>query len=264
MIIYMFFLAVEFIGFMMLAYGLMMEYEFYLLVQTTLQLPQIPIPLGFYIIIGAGIIFITLPIIMLIRVKSTGCGKRYDVTPKGKGLFDFIYRDGDIREVYGDRIPGLGLFRIFLLGVLFDTGREPKPGSTYNIPGKKIRFALQDINFTPNPKFPGFYTYLTNLGFNNMTEFTDVMNGYNPEQMVKVWNALVNQELKQPEDYIVERAKTMSKKDIEKNNKLWRQEMKPKKEKKHGDTPPKTPFSIINKALKQEDQHGDETEPEDR
>ena len=255
MIVYMLFIVMLFVGVSLFTYGLMLEYNFYVTLAVTLGLPQVPIPIGFYIIIASIMFFIATPIIILIRVKQTGCGKRFDSTPKGKGLFDFIYRDGDVRDVYGDRIPGLGLFRIPKLGLIFDTGREPRPGSVYNIPGKKVRFALQDINFAPNAKIAGFYPYLTELGFNNMTEVQDVLNGYNPELMVKVWNKLCGQEQKTPVDHIVERIQTLTKNDVERNNRLWRRGVKTKRTKKKQETrpteekQPMTPFGIINKAI---------------
>lgn len=259
MIVYAFFLAMLFIGFSFFAYGMMMEYQFYISLAYSLNLPSVVVPIGFYILIASAMFFLATPIAILIRVKQSGCAKRFDATPKNKGLFDFIYRDGDIRDVYGDRIAGLGLYRILKLGLIFDTGREPKPGSVYNIPGKKVRFALQDINFSPNAKIAGFYPYLTNLGFNNMNEVQDVLNGYNPELMVKVWNKLLNQEMKRPEDAIVERIQTLSQNDVKLNNRLWRKDKKHILRNQKGkeniektvsrEKPPVSPFGILDKAL---------------
>jgi hypothetical protein len=274
MIIYLFFMAMIFIGFSFFIYGVMLEYQFYVNLAISLHLSAVVVPIGFYIIIASAMFFLATPIAMLIRIKQSGAGKRFDATPKNKGLFDFIYRDGDIRDVYGDRIPGLGLFRIFRLGLIFDTGREPKPGSVYNIPGKKLRFALQDINFTPNAKFAGFYTYLNNLGFNNMTEVNEVLNGYNPEQMVKIWNIMCNKEMEHPEGSIVDRIQTLTNKDIEKNNKLWKQEVRhtptgapPEKQKKQlisfkREKPPISPLGIVNKTIEERTTVPEQTKPE--
>jgi len=258
-------MAMLFIGFSFFIYGMMMEYQFYVTLAVTLHLPQVPVPIGFYILMAASMFFIATPIVMLVRVKQSGSGKRFDATPRNQGLFDFIYRDGDIRDVYGDRIPGLGLFRIRRLGLIFDTGREPKPGSVYNIPGKKIRFALQDINFNPNPKFAGFYPYLTELGFNNMTEVNDVLTGYAPELMVKIWNKMCDTKLKTPSDIIVERIQGLNNKEIELNNKKWKNELrhgffsrKQKKEKTNKTSGPVTPMGIIKKSLNERTRLTDE------
>lgn len=259
MIMYAFFIAMTFIGCSMFIYGMMMEYQFYITIATTFNLNGLVVPIGFYILIGAGMFFIATPLVMMMRIRMSGAGKRFDGTPHNKGLFDFIYRDGDIRDVYGDRIPGLGLFRIFKLGLIFDAGREPKPGSVYNIPGKKVRFALQDINFTPNPKFAGFYTYLNDLGFNNMTEVNDVLNGYSPELMVKIWDKMCLQVDRRPEDVIVERLQTLSPRDIEKNNRLWEHQVKHRKNKRG--THPIAPWSIIRKSM--EKSEGEESGKED-
>jgi len=88
-----------------------------------------------------------------------------------------------------------------------------------------------------------------------MTEVNDVLNGYNPELMVKVWNTMCNAELQRPEDVIVERMQDLDRKDIVKMNRLWRQETRrkrrDKKQKKDAPDarPPVSPFGIINKAL---------------
>ena len=248
-----------FLGFTFFAYGMMLEYQFYVTLAVTLGLPQVPVTMGFYMLIASAMFFIATPVAMLIRVRQSGSGKRFDATPRNQGLFDFIYRDGDIRDVYGDRIPGLGLFRIRRLGLIFDTGREPKPGSVYNIPGKKIRFALQDINFNPNPKFAGFYSYLTGLGFNNMTEVQDVLTGYSPELMVKIWNKMCNQSMYGAEAVLVERIQGLNKKEVELNNRRWgrevkhglfrKKEQKPKKEAPIKPSGPMTPMGIMKKAI---------------
>ena len=232
MIMYFMFFIMLTMGSLVFMYGAYMEYSFYIELQLALKLPQPIIPIGFYIMIASAFIFIATTVFIIIRIKTSGAGKRFDKTPKNQGLFDFIYRSGDIKDVYGTRIPGLGLFRILNLGMIFDIGREPAPGSIYNVGDKKLRFALQDINYTPNAKFPGFYRYLKNLGFNNMTEFQDVLNGYNPDLMLKVWNRLIEQEEHHPEDVIVNRVKNMNKRELEANNRLFKYETRKIKEPK--------------------------------
>lgn len=259
MIVFMFFFIAMGFGVALLGYGLYTDMMFYTQLSVVLQSPTTLVPLGFYLIISSAFILIGVPIFMMMRVKMAGCSKRFDHTPSGKGLFDFIYRDGDVKEVYGDRIPGLGLFRIFKLGLMFDVGREPRPGSIYNLPGKKLRICLQDINYNQNAKFPGFYTYLTDIGFNNAEELNDVLNGYIPELTVKIWNRLVEQERPvRAVDVIVDRMKTLSPTDMQMMNKQWSHELKKthywrKKKKKENQVKkpsgPMNPFSIAQESL---------------
>jgi hypothetical protein len=227
MIVFVFFGIAMFFGVFLLGYGLYTDMMFYTQLSIVLHSPTTLVPLGFYLIISSAFILIGVPIFIMMRIKMAGCSKRFDHVPSGKGLFDFIYRDGDIKEIFGDRIPGLGLFRIFKLGLIFDVGREPRPGSVYGLPGKKLRFCLQDINHNQNAKFPGFYTYLTDIGFNNAEELNDVLNGYLPELTVKIWNRLVEQERPiRAVDVIVDRMKTMSSTDMQMMNKQWQHELK--------------------------------------
>lgn len=259
MIVFIFFFIAMIVGIFLLGYGLYMDMMFYTQLSIILQSPDIIVPLGFYLVISSAFVLIGIPLFMMLRIKLSGCNKRFDHVPHGKGLFDFIYRDGDIRETWGDRIPGLGLFRILKLGLIFDVGREPRPGSVYNLPGKKLRFCLQDINYNQNAKIPGFYTYLTDLGFNNAEELNDVLNGYLPELTVKIWNKLVEQDkLIRPVDVIVERMKTMSPSDMKLMDRQWERELKKthywrkkKKENKMGKSNnPATPFAIAQESLK--------------
>ena len=227
MIVFVFFGIAMMFGVFLLGYGLYQDMMFYTQLSLVLHSPTTIVPLGFYLVISSAFVLIGVPIFIMMRIKMSGSGKRFDHVPSGKGLFDFIYRDGEIKEVYGDRIAGLGLFRIFKLGLMFDVGREPRPGSVYSVSGKKLRICLQDINYNQNAKFPGFYTYLTEMGFNNAEELNDVLNGYLPELTVKIWNRMIDQEKpNRAVDVIVDRMKTLSPTDMQMMNKQWQEELK--------------------------------------
>jgi hypothetical protein len=98
-----------------------------------------------------------------------------------------------------------------------------------------------------------------------MTEVNDVLNGYNPELMVKIWNKMCDQVYHRPEDVLVERLQTLSRKDIEKNNTLWGRQVKQKKKKsglfsRKKETGPVSPIGIIKKAMEEpEEKQGGQT-----
>lgn len=174
----------------------------------------------------AFIILVAIVIIMLVRLRRSGSWLYFDKPKHNKPLLEFLYRDGSKRPINGERIPGTGFFHVKGLGLIQDIGRLPEPGSVYFHGDKPIRFVLQDINHTPNPKFAGFYHFLTELGFNRMEEVQDVINGYNPELLAKVWNNLMIYTPFIPENRIIEDIKDMSKEDIKKNNNIWNKERK--------------------------------------
>lgn len=174
-----------------------------------------PIASQFYFDVIGYIIAIVLLIGMLLRMKKSGSWNYFDNPKKNKPLLEFLYRDGGKRPINGVRIPGTGFFQVKGLGIIQDVGRLPEPGSVYVHGDKPIRFVLQDINHTPNPKFTGFYRFLTKMGFNRMEEVQDVINGYNPELMAKVWNRIVDHVPQTAADIIVENIKTLTPKEMQ-------------------------------------------------
>lgn len=218
MIMYAVFLILAFMGLILFVYALSIDTGMYQQIGLLIGVPNF-MPFTVYYYIGGFFIMLCAIVGIFIRIRMSGCNKRFDKLPKGQGLFNFLYRDGNSLDIYGKRIPGLGFFNIPKLGMLVDTGRNPQPGSVYNFGDKKIRFALQDINYSNNPKFSSFYSYLVDLGFNNMSEVQDVLNGFNAELMVQVWhNILLKGKPQTAGDKLVEQIQTMSKEDVERNN----------------------------------------------
>jgi hypothetical protein len=157
-----------------------------------------------------------MPIVMVVRLAKTDSFKYFDDPKKNRSLMDFLYRDGTERSIYGERMPGTSFFSVLKLGVLADLGRFPAPGSVYWHGNKPKRFVLQDMMFTGNPKFAGFHRFLAKLGFNNMGEVQTVLNGYNAQLMVKIWNNLIDYKEEKPEDKLIREIQTMSKEDVAK------------------------------------------------
>jgi len=176
------------------------------------------------------IITVSIICLMLYRLRKSGSWNYFDNPKHNKPLLEFLYRDGTKRPILGERIPGTGFIQVKGLGLIQDIGRKPAPGSVYFHGDKPIRYVLQDINHTPNPKFPGYYSFLTYLGFNRMDEVQEVLDGYNPELMVKVWNRLMDYVPPSPSDKLVEDIKDMKDKDLKVANKFWKEEIKREKD----------------------------------
>jgi hypothetical protein len=184
--------------------------------------------LGFMIIVGShgngvlhywyfdvlgGFIMLMPVILMFYRLRIGDCWNEFDLPKKNKPLFDFLYRVGVIRSIFGKRLPGTGYSSIKTLGLVQEVGRLPAPGSVYRKGDKLKQFVLQDLAHTPNPKFTGFCTWLTEIGFNNITEVYRVLNGYDADLMVKVWDRLNDGKDKSSTDILVERLQNLTPED---------------------------------------------------
>lgn len=228
MIIYGIFTVFMLMGFIFFVMGFYEEMQLFSVIGPMLGAPGfLPVSLGWFLM-GFIIMFIAL-IGIFFRIKMTGVGLRFDKPPKGQSIFNFMYRDGSSMDLHGKRRPGLGIFDLPQLGVVVDVGRLPTPGSVYRFGGKPIRYALQDIGYTPNPKFTTIYSFLSALGFNNMEDVQDVFKGRNPELMVKVWNKLVEYEPQTPEDKIVDNIIDMTPSETAENTVMWKEEIPKKK-----------------------------------
>ena len=252
MIMYAIFTGLAMLGFVFLCVGIYLEMDIFALIGPALGAPGfLPMSLGFFIL-AVVVMFIAL-IGIFVRIKTSGCGKRFDKIPRTHGVFNFIYRDGLSGDFIGERRPGMGIFDLPGHGVIVDVGRLPSPGSVYDFGDKKIRLALQDINFTPNPKFTSIYSFFSYLGFNNMEELQDTLNGYNPSLTVKVWNKLVRHRPKDLEERVFDNIIQMDAKELKQNDKAWRKTEDDKKNKTdHNDV-----AKILDKLnKKEEDKNG--------
>ena len=221
MIMYGVFLLLSMIGLGFFIYGFYKEIELFNFINPYLGVQgYLPESLGFFLI---SWIFMFIAIIgIMYRIKSSGCGKRFDKIPKNQSVFDFIYRDGTSMDMIGNRRVGMGIFDIKDLGVIVDIGRKPSPGSVYRFGDKNIRFALQDINFTPNVKFTSIYTFFSSLGINNADELHNVLSGYDAALMVKVWNKLCEYTPLDATDRFVQNIQEMNPEEIKRNNRAWK------------------------------------------
>jgi len=169
-----------------------------------------------------GVIICFVPImITFVRLRTGDCWNNFSLPSKNKPLYDFLYRIGKIRSVFGQRIPGTGFSQVKGLGIIQEIGRLPSPGSVYNRGDKSTQFVLQDLAHTPNPKFAGFTTFLTSIGFNNIQEVNRVLNGYDPELMVRIWTSLNEYELKDSTDTMIEKLQNLTIKDMKKYPKTF-------------------------------------------
>lgn len=158
--------------------------------------------------IGALIIWVVPLMIVVWRLKAGLCYDYFKQPQKNKPLFEFLYRVGDKRTIYGNRLPGTGFSTVPKLGIIQEIG-VPGEG-VFRQGDKPVQQVLQDVAHTPNPKWYNFTYYMSHLGITNLDELAQVWDGYNPELMVKVWNRMVDMPQREPAELFMERITNLS------------------------------------------------------
>jgi len=100
--------------------------------------------------------------------------KLFEKKPVGKELMIFLRRDGTVIPMYASRpFFGESFLDVPHVGIIHDLGK----GSVYRWGDKNIRFALENVNHTPDPRYVNFTNWLYKIGFNNMSELKNTITG---------------------------------------------------------------------------------------
>jgi len=103
----------------------------------------------------------------------SGVGLQYDTIPPGTAIINYIRRDAMIAPLLGTRIfSGESFLDVPKLGLIEDLGID-----TVLLWGrKKIRFGLENINYTPDPRYWNMCKELYRLGFDDTDDLFNVLN----------------------------------------------------------------------------------------
>lgn len=136
-----------------------------------------PFELGFVKLITEWLSLFILVIPSFIWVYVIGKNRllwNVETLPPDKFLIWFIRRDGSIVPVLGTRAyPGESFIEVPKLGLIHDLGK----GSVCRIGKNNVRFALENVNHTPNPSFVNFTSWLYDCGFNDLSEVRNTLEG---------------------------------------------------------------------------------------
>lgn len=103
----------------------------------------------------------------------SGTGLQYDTIPAGTAVINYIRRDAIIAPLLGKRIfPGESFLDIPKLGLIEDLGTD----TVFLWGRKKVRFGLENLNYTPDPRYWNMTRELYNLGFDDLEDLYNVMN----------------------------------------------------------------------------------------
>lgn len=133
--------------------------------------------------IGIFFMFIT-PIMYLYHFKETKTFKLFNKVGKQQALIPFLRRDGNIIPVYGRRVySGESFLDVYGLGLVEDLGK----GTVHTWGDKKIRFGMENISFTPDPKYWNLTAEYNRLGFNNSDDLYNALTGKDLELMAATY-----------------------------------------------------------------------------
>ena len=136
-----------------------------------------------------GMIFATgATIYLLYRLFVSQTIKHADRPKKWKHLINYLRRDNTVVPIEGKRAyPGESFIDVEGLGLVEFLGKD----CYYTWGDKKIIWGLENINFTPDPRYFNFTHLLWELGFTDSTDIYNVFNGKDLELMGNVYQKML-------------------------------------------------------------------------
>ena len=112
--------------------------------------------------------------ITIYRLHVTKAFKQADSLPKWKHLINYMRRDNEIVPVIGQRAyPGESFLDVEHLGLIEFLGKD----CVYTWGDKKVIWGLENINFTPDPRYFNLTHLLWEIGFHNSEDIKNVLSG---------------------------------------------------------------------------------------
>jgi len=130
-----------------------------------------------------AMIVMTIPTILtIIRLGTSKSIQIFEKKPVGKELTIFLRRDGTVDPMYMTRpFKSMSFLESKDMGLIHDLGK----GSVYRWGDKNVRFILENVPHTPDPRFVNFTDWLYNLGFNNIDDVKNALQGNNGSEIIE-------------------------------------------------------------------------------
>jgi len=128
-------------------------------------------------------------VIAIIRLGSTKTLQLWEQKPLGKELIIFLRRDGTCEPLFANRpFHSESFLEAPKIGLIHDLGK----GSVYRWGKQNIRFVLENVNHTPDPRFMNFTKWLYDTGFNNSKEVVETIHELHPEMANRLPDVMVD------------------------------------------------------------------------
>lgn len=136
----------------------------------------------------ATILFVAPWAITIYRLQVTKSYKQADKLPTWKHLINYMRRDNNIVPIIGERAyPGESFIDVPKLGLIEFLGKD----CVYNWGDKKVLWGLENINFTPDPRYSNLCHLLWELGFRSSDDVKNVLNGTDIYLMGEIYTKML-------------------------------------------------------------------------
>jgi len=137
--------------------------------------------------IGLVVCFLPTIIILYRMIAVTRTYTLTEKIPKWKHYIAYMRRDNTVIPLYGKRTyPGESFIDVPQLGLVEFLGKD----CWYNWGDKKILWGLENMCYTPDPRYSNLCHLLSMIGFSNSDEIRDVLNGNDLNLMGKTFLAM--------------------------------------------------------------------------
>lgn len=151
-----------------------------------------PIMSLYYVDWIGAILMVVPPIGFAIRLKTSQAMQQFDSIARDEAPIEYLRRDNSAIDIKGKRIySGESFLDVDNLGLIEDLGT----GCVFTKGGKKKRFGLENISFTPSPKYMNFTAELYKLGFDSSDDVYAALNPQTENDLVlmgKVYQNMLN------------------------------------------------------------------------
>jgi len=123
-------------------------------------------------------------IFLIYRMYVTNTFKHVEKKKRWRHLINYLRRDNEIVPIYGTRAyPGESFIDVEGLGLIEFLGKD----CYYTWGDKKVIWGLENINFTPDPRYFNLTHLLWELGFTDSVDVSNVLYGNDLELMGRVY-----------------------------------------------------------------------------
>lgn len=123
-------------------------------------------------------------IFLVYRLYVSNTLKHADKKKNWRHLINYLRRDNEVVPIYGKRAyPGESFIDVEGLGLVEFLGKD----CYYNWGDKKVIWGLENINFTPDPRYFNLTHLLWELGFTDSVDVANVLYGKDLELMGRVY-----------------------------------------------------------------------------
>jgi len=129
--------------------------------------------------------FMMIPYIFTVyRIYVTKAWKQVDRLPTWKHLINYLRRDNEVVPITGERAyPGESFLDVPKLGLVEFLGKD----TVYQWGDKKVLWGLENVNFTPDPRYFNLTHLFFTLGMQDSNDVSEVLSGNNLELMGRVY-----------------------------------------------------------------------------